>query len=74
MNANAQRWHKFETNLIDGKMTAIVPGGYSGQEDYDVKIIDDEITSDKFTKEVFYSRDKGKSWRKTYIMNYSRRN
>ena len=72
MNARAQRWHEFEASVVDGKMTTIVIGGYSGQEEYDVKIVDDMVASNSFTKEVFNSRDGGQTWEKTYIMNFSR--
>ncbi len=72
MNAKAQRWHGFEASLVDGKMTTLVEGGDSGQEEYVVKIIDGDISADSFTKEIFHSRDDGDSWTKVYIMNFKR--
>jgi len=72
MNATAQRWHKFEASLIDGIMVTYVAGGYSGREEYDVRIIDKDITDAHFIKEVFHSRNNGESWQKIYIMNFSR--
>lgn len=70
MNARAQRWHKFEAEMIDDTMQTFVEGGYSGSEPFDIKIIDKDIDTEKFTKEV-YRRAKGEqNWRKIYIMEY----
>ncbi len=70
MNARAQRWHKFEAEMVDDTMQTFVEGGYSGSEPFDIKIIDKNIDEQKFTKEV-YRRAKGEqNWRKIYIMEY----
>lgn len=70
MNARAQRWHKFEAEMIDDTMQTFVEGGYSGSEPFDIKIIDKDIGTQKFTKEV-YRRAKGEqNWLKIYIMEY----
>jgi hypothetical protein len=53
MNARAQRWHKFEAEMIDDTMQTFVEGGYSGSEPFDIKIIDKDIETQKFTKEVY---------------------
>lgn len=74
MNASAQRWHEFEAGVVDGKMTTHVLGGYSGKEEYDVKVVDDKVSENSFTKEVFNSQDGGQNWQKTYIMNFVRLN
>lgn len=74
MNAKAQRWHKFEARMRDGNMETIVAGGYSGKEDYDVRIIDKDISEKGFTKEVLHSRKDAQGWQKVYIMNFSRAN
>ncbi len=72
MNARAQRWHQFEARLTDGNMVTLVPGGYSGKEDHDVRIIDSDISPDHFTKEVFHRQHGSEGWKKIYIMNYER--
>lgn len=73
LNAKAQRWHQFEAYMINGVMQTIVPGGYSGNEDFDIKIIDRRITDQGFTKDV-YRREKGSDvWAHIYIMDYIKR-
>lgn len=72
LNANAQRWHKFTSQLIDDKMTTFVIGGYSGEEDFDIKVVDTIIDSNQFLKEVFQSKDNGDSWVLTYKITVSK--
>ncbi len=72
LNANAQRWHQFEASFSNNEMTTIIPGGYSGKEEFDIKAIDRDITKDGYIKHVYYSFDDGKSWIKKYIMTASR--
>lgn len=72
MNAKAQRWHRFEAKLIDDIMTTFVEGGYSGKENFDVKIKDINVTTKGFIKEVYY-RTKGENdWKKQFIMRFLR--
>lgn len=73
MNAKAQRWHSFEAGLENGNMVTNVTGGYSGKEKFDIKIIDKDVSRNKFTKEVYRSYDNGEKWQKIYIMNYKRK-
>lgn len=72
MNARAQRWHKFEAEVIDGNMQTFVEGGYSGSEPYDIKIIDMDVMEQSFTKEVFRRAKGDEAWNKIYIMQYAR--
>jgi hypothetical protein len=69
LNAKSQRWHEFTSEIIDGKMTTIVKGGYSGKEEFDVKIIDTVISDSHFLKNVYQSRDEMKTWDLTYKIN-----
>jgi len=66
LNAKAQRWHKFTSKIVDGKMTTIVKGGYSGKEEFDVKIVDIVITDSHYLKNVYYSTDKNETWDLVY--------
>ena len=72
LNATAQRWHQFEASYLDNQMTTIIPGGYSGKEEFDIKAIDRDITKDGYIKHVYYSYDGGLNWSKKYIMSASR--
>ncbi len=69
LNAKAQRWHKFTSKIVDGKMTTIVKGGYSGQEEFDVKIVDVVITDRHYLKNVYQSTNQGKTWELIYKIN-----
>lgn len=44
LNARDQRWHRFTSSVVEGQMTTIVKGGYSGQEDFDLKVVDEVIS------------------------------
>lgn len=73
MNARAQRWHKFEAQIVDGNMQTFVEGGYSGLEPHDIKIIDQEISGNSFTKHVFRRMEGEDEWKNTYIMQYKKK-
>ncbi len=62
LNANSQRWHEFTSKIIDGKMTTIVIGGYSGQEKFDVKGVDNVISDNNYQRNIYYSYDNMKTW------------
>lgn len=66
LNANAQRWHEFTSSVVDGKMTTIVKGGYSGKEKFDVKVVDTVISDSHYLKNVFNSTDQMKTWELVY--------
>jgi len=68
LNARAQRWHQFSSKIIDGKMTTIVKGGYSGNEEYDVKAIDIIISNNQYQRNFYYSRDNMRTWKLIYKM------
>ena len=69
LNATAQRWHEFTSRVVDGKMTTIVLGGYSGKESFDVKAVDEVITDRLYLRNVYYSIDKMKTWELVYKIN-----
>lgn len=66
LNAQAQRWHTFMCKLVDGKMTTVVSGGYSGKEDFDIKVVDEVINDRQFKKNVYQSKDQMKTWELVY--------
>ena len=72
LNANSQRWHHFTAQIVDGKMTTVVVGGYSGHEPFDVKIIDTRISADHYIKQVYQSTDKMQTWTLRYEMDVRR--
>ena len=72
LNANAQRWHKFTSKLVDGKMTTIVPGGYSGKEDFDIKVVDTIISDAHYSKNVYKSEDGMNSWELVYKIDINK--
>ncbi|MCE7996101.1 MAG: hypothetical protein HEP71_29245 [Roseivirga sp.] len=74
LNAKAQRWHRFSASLKDGKMTTIVIGGYSGNEDFDVKTIDTVISDNQYLKHVYHSKDEMKTWTLMYRTTVTRLN
>lgn len=72
INAKAQRWHKFTSRIIDGKMTTIVKGGYSEKEKFDVKVIDTVLSETQYLKNVYHSFDKMKTWKYVYRITLKR--
>ena len=72
LNAKAQRWHSFEASLVDDKMTTIVPGGYSGKENFDVKAVHSDITESSFSGNIYQSVDSGKTWQHVYKMKFKK--
>lgn len=66
LNAKAQRWHEFTSRVINGKMTTIVKGGYSGKEEFDIKVVDTVITDAHYLKKVYKSTDQMKTWELIY--------
>ncbi|MTI41315.1 hypothetical protein [Fulvivirga lutimaris] len=66
LNAQAQRWHKFSSKMVDGKMTTIVKGGYSGKEDFDLKVVDTVVSDSHYLKNVYNSADGMKTWELVY--------
>jgi len=66
LNSKSQRWHEFTSSLVDDKMTTIVIGGYSGKEEFDIKVVDTIISDLKYLKNVYYSYDDLKTWELVY--------
>ena len=50
-------------------MTTIVKGGYSGKEDFDLKVVDFIISESHYLKKVYNSMDQMKSWNLIYKIN-----
>ena len=50
-------------------MTTIVRGGYSGKEEFDVKVVDIVIISIHYLKKVYNSTDQMKTWNLVYKIN-----
>ncbi len=50
-------------------MTTIVRGGYSGKEEFDVKIVDTIVTDNHYLKNVYHSKDQMKTWDLIYKIN-----
>ena len=74
LNAKAQRWHEFTSKIVDGKMTTIVKGGYSGKEEFDVKIVDVVITDSHYLKNVYYSTNQNETWELVYKISVKKIN
>lgn len=72
LNAKAQRWHTFESSIINGNMTTNVIGGYSGKEKFDIKSVHSDIKENSFTGNIYRSTDHGKSWKHVYKMEFIR--
>ena len=72
LNAKAQRWHTFTSKVINGKMTTIVKGGYSGKEKFDVKIVDTVIDDGRYLKNVYHSTDQMGTWDLVYKMSVNK--
>ena len=72
LNATAQRWHTFNASLIDGEMTTIVVGGFSGKEAFDVKTVHSDIKSNSLTATIYRSIDNQQSWLPVLRMSYQR--
>jgi len=68
INAKAQRWHEFTSKIVDGKMTTIVIGGYSGKEKFDIKAVDNIISDNNYQRNIYYSYDQMKTWVLVYKM------
>ena len=72
LNAQAGRWSGFTSRKVGDTRETIVPGGYSGKEDFDVKAIEYDITPNSYKADIF-RRAKGSSdWVQTYEMRYQK--
>lgn len=74
LNSTAQRWHQFTSHIVDGEMTTIVLGGYSGKENFDIKAVDIIITDSHYLKNIYYSMDKMKTWVLVYKISVKKIN
>ncbi len=72
LNANAQRWHQFTCEFMDGKMTTLVVGGYSGKEKFDIKGVDTVVSDKSYQRNIYYSYDSMATWELVYKMYYTR--
>ena len=72
LNSRDQRWHKFTSTFINGEMVSIVIGGYSGNKEFDIKVIDTIISKTHFKKNIYKSDDNMKTWKLVYRMDYKK--
>lgn len=72
LNARAGRWSGSTSRKLDGAMETLVPGGYAGTADFDIKTVVSELTMDSFVNNVFQRTKGTESWLHTYEMTYSR--
>lgn len=72
LNANAQRWSGLVSRRVEGGMETLVPGGYSGTENFDVKTVIRATSGDGFINNVFRRLHGSDVWVQTYEMTYSR--
>ena len=72
LNARAGRWSGFTIRRDGDTVETLVPGGYSGAEDFDVRTVARAITSDSFINDVFRRKKGAEDWVQTYEMAYSR--
>lgn len=73
LNAKSQRWHEFTSSLVEGKMTTMVVGGYSGKEKFDIKVVDTIISDIQYLKNVYHSYDKMKTWELVYKIEVNKK-
>jgi len=73
LNAKAQRWHEFTSQVIDGKMTTIVLKGYSGKEEFDIKAVDTVLSDTHYQRNIYQSYDGMKTWELVYKMYAEKR-
>jgi len=72
LNANAQRWSGLVSQKMEGGMETLVPGGYAGNADFDVKTVIRTTSDDSFVNDVFRRAKGTDTWVQTYEMTYSR--
>ena len=72
LNANAQRWSGLVSKRVEGGMETLVPGGFAGDADFDIKAILRTTSDDSFTNDIFRRMHGSDSWVQTYEMNYTR--
>ncbi len=53
-------------------METLVPGGYAGDADFDVKTVIRTISNNSFVNDVFRRAKGSDTWVQTYEMTYSR--
>ncbi|MEQ9298996.1 MAG: hypothetical protein RIF33_10550 [Cyclobacteriaceae bacterium] len=69
LNADAQRWHEFTAQAVEDQMITMVPGGYSGKEDFDIKTVNEIVSATHYRRLVYQSTDNGETWVLTYRIN-----
>jgi len=72
LNANAQRWSGLTSQRTEDGMETLVPGGYAGTADFDVKTVIRTTSNDSFVNDVFRRAKGSDTWVQTYEMTYSR--
>ena len=72
LNATAQRWSGLVSKRVDGGMETLVPGGYAGTADFDVRTVIRPTSDDSFINDVFRRMHGADTWVQTYEMTYNR--
>lgn len=72
LNAAAQRWSGLISKRVEDGMETLVPGGYAGTDDFDIKTVIRNTSDDSFVNDVFRRMHRSDVWQQTYEMTYSR--
>ncbi len=72
LNANAQRWSGLVSKSTKDGMETLVPGGYAGTADFDIKTVLRTTSDDSFVNDVYRRAHGTDDWVQTYEMNYNR--
>lgn len=72
LNAKLGRWSGFTSKKVGDTRETIVPGGYSGNEDFDVRAVEYNIKPDSYTADIFRRAKGTEEWVQTYEMKYRR--
>lgn len=72
LNANAQRWSGLASISTKSGMETLVPGGYAGNADFDIKTVIRTTSDDSFVNDVFRRAHGSDNWVQTYEMTYNR--
>jgi len=72
LNASSQRWNDLISNRSETGVETLVPGGYSGTEDFDIKTVIRTTSDNSFISDVFRRAEGSDTWVQTYEMTYNR--
>ena len=72
LNARLGRWSGFTVKKVGETRETIVPGGYSGKENFDVRAVEYDIKADSYRADIFRRAKGAEEWVQTYEMQYRR--